>query len=53
MVFARWVAEGFWFGGVLVEFLDDTAEIAKACGDHTDAFFESVEGDATEAGSEG
>jgi hypothetical protein len=41
-VFARCVRSG----GVLTE-------VAEACSEHADAFFQSVEGDAADAGSEG
>lgn len=43
------------FGDVFiggVQFLDGPAEVAKACRDDTDAFFQSVEGDTAKAGSE-
>ena len=36
-----------------LEFMDDPAEIAEACSDHTDAFFESVECDTANARGEG
>ena len=51
-VFARCVR----VGGVLVaglEFLNDPAKVAEACSDLTDAFFQSVEGDTPDAGTEG
>lgn len=50
VVFVRWMDESFVAG---FEFLDGPAEVAKACGNHTYAFFQSVEGDAAETGSEG
>ena len=41
------------FGDVVVGFMGDPAEVAEACSEHTDAFFQSVEGDAPDAGGEG
>ena len=36
-----------------LEFVGDPAEVAKARGNHTDAFLESIEGDTADAGREG